>query len=281
MRKLKRRRRPSILLIGAHPDDITYSAGGLAAMARQLDFDVIEVIASTGQAGSQDEELWPSHLIGNIRTHEQLEANEILGITQTIFFGFEDGQLHATQARLTAELRRLIKRYRPVLVVTYGPDGLTGHPDHRVVSACATQAFRQASLVDSELWYIAATEEWRKHIRPHLESANAMYGPEYPDVFETDDLILDLRLASEVLERKLEAIDAHVSQSQPLDAALAPVGGIEVLTLPWFSHEAYRLGIPDTHPTERTQSWLLPRVLSRSTSIRTPDLSTSSGSSES
>jgi LmbE family N-acetylglucosaminyl deacetylase len=230
--------RPTVLLIGTHPDDITYSVAGFAAKLRRLRYRVIEIVVTNGDGGSQDEARWPSHRIAQIRQEELLAANKILRI-KTIFLNFLEGQLPVRKAELTAQLRRLIERFQPVLVITYGPDGLTGHKGHGDTSDCATLAFDQAGLSHASLWYIAKTEEWHTHVRPILdEYAQAIFPSEHPFA-ELRHLVLDLRLSARHLADKLRAMRAHHSQLTMLDASLESVGGIAVLDKDWFGREAF------------------------------------------
>jgi LmbE family N-acetylglucosaminyl deacetylase len=226
-----------IMLVGAHPDDMDYATGGLQAMASAAGLRVINVVATCGEAGVLDESRWPRSTLRQTRCAEQDIAAALLGAIKPIYLGYGDGRLGTYEAAPAIKrLRDLMDFYSPKLVVTYGPDGLTGHSDHQVISDWVTRAFRLYGTDKGDLWYIAATPEWQADIQPHLEKAKAIYRA--PEVYGPGDLALDLELPETILRLKLLAVKSHASQSQPLDAA---IGGLELL-LPWFRRETYRLG---------------------------------------
>jgi LmbE family N-acetylglucosaminyl deacetylase len=223
------------MVIGAHPDDMDYATGGLQAMAAAAGLIVINVVATCGEDGVLDETRWPKSSLPKTRCAEQDAAAYILGAARPIYLGYADGRLAGYNAkRAIKRLRDLMDFHAPKLVITYGPDGLTGHEDHQVISDWVTRAFRLYGTDHGELWYIAATPEWREVIQPHLEKANAIYRA--PEVYS--DLVLDLDLPESILQLKLLAVAAHASQSQPLDRT---IGGLELLEA-WFKRETYRLG---------------------------------------
>ena len=71
---------------------------------------------------------------------------------QPTLLAFPDGKLgdylgdRALMTRLTDQVAKQIERLHPDVVVTWGPDGGTGHPDHRIVSNIATQLQRFKTL---------------------------------------------------------------------------------------------------------------------------------------
>jgi LmbE family N-acetylglucosaminyl deacetylase len=82
------------------------------------------------------------------RADEARCAATTLGAREPILLGFPDGKLgdylgdRSLMARLTDRIAKEIERLQPDVVVTWGPDGGTGHPDHRIVSNIATQLLR-------------------------------------------------------------------------------------------------------------------------------------------
>jgi LmbE family N-acetylglucosaminyl deacetylase len=79
--------------------------------------------------------------VGRIRETELREAAEILGIGELSFLDYVDGDLdRAEPSQIIARIVYHLRRIRPHVVVTFGPDGAYGHPDHIAISQFATAA---------------------------------------------------------------------------------------------------------------------------------------------
>jgi LmbE family N-acetylglucosaminyl deacetylase len=116
-----------MLVIGAHPDDCEYKAGGLAALYRQAGHDVCFVSVTNGQSGHQTR-YGPG--LAAERREEAAASGRILGLDYRVL-AYVDGALQPTlEAR--CEVIRLIRRYDPDLVLTHRPNDY--HPDHRITS---------------------------------------------------------------------------------------------------------------------------------------------------
>jgi LmbE family N-acetylglucosaminyl deacetylase len=107
------------------------------------------------------------------RVGEANAAAEMLGTHAPIFLGFPDGKLgdylgdRTLIYRLTARLAEELRRLRPDVVITWGPDGGTGHPDHRIVSSVVTQLQRTgAPGVPERLFYMTLPLEAIRAFNP-------------------------------------------------------------------------------------------------------------------
>ena len=87
--------------------------------------------------------------------------------------GFPDGKLgdyigdRSLLYRLTDRIAGELQRLHPDAVLTWGPDGGTGHPDHRLVSNIATQLARAAAPgVPARLFYMSLTAEGMRAMNP-------------------------------------------------------------------------------------------------------------------
>lgn len=122
-----------LLVIGAHPDDAEYRAGGLAAKYRQLGHVVEFVSLTNGDAGHQSME---SSALAQRRRAEAEAAGRVCGIEYEVWDN-HDGELESS-----LELRRrvisLIRSFKPDLVLTHRPDDY--HPDHRYTSQLVQDA---------------------------------------------------------------------------------------------------------------------------------------------
>src|SRR5688500_16193141 len=136
----------TLLGIWAHPDDEAYLSGGLMALARDVGSRVTCVTATRGELGTPDPQSWPSARLAVERTDELRRSLEILGVGEHHWLGYQDGRCADVDAAVAVgELCALIADVRPQTVLTFGPDGQTGHPDHRAVSAWVTEAFDRAA----------------------------------------------------------------------------------------------------------------------------------------
>ena len=133
--------------IHAHPDDQEFTVAGTLAKWAKTGCEIVSVIITSGDGGSND----PAHdasykpTLAKIREGEQSAANEALGVKQTIYLHYPDGELEPTVA-LRKEVTRLIRMHKPEAVVTGDPqavfygNGYINHPDHRAAAQVATYA---------------------------------------------------------------------------------------------------------------------------------------------
>src|SRR5205823_14118727 len=94
-----------------------------------------------------DEHEYPGlEMLGQIREAELRAAAEVLGIHSVDFLGYIDGELdQANPAEVVAKIARHLRRVKPDVVVTFGPDGSYGHPDHIAISQLTTAAIVAAA----------------------------------------------------------------------------------------------------------------------------------------
>lgn len=127
----------------AHPDDETLGIGGTIARAIAEGVEVHVITATRGQAGRyRDNSAHPGReALGRIREAELRAAAAVLGVHDVQVLDHLDGALdRADSAQVVAEITRHLRRIRPDVVVTFGPDGAYGHPDHIAISQLATAA---------------------------------------------------------------------------------------------------------------------------------------------
>jgi LmbE family N-acetylglucosaminyl deacetylase len=129
-----------VLVIMAHPDDPEFSSGATIARLVKEGKKVVYVICTAGDKGSADRMMTPARLV-EIRMAEQRAAAAVLGVADVIFLGHPDQALEA-DAELRKELVRLIREYRPDLVITHSPYQryIWWHRDHRQCGEAAMDA---------------------------------------------------------------------------------------------------------------------------------------------
>jgi LmbE family N-acetylglucosaminyl deacetylase len=135
----------SVLAVFGHPDDET-SAGPLLARSAAEGHDVYVASITSGQKGFRPHFGMPGgDALGAVREDELRRAARALGIHEPYLLGFEDQGIssHAVAEEVAARLREIIEETKADIVLTWGPDGITGHPDHRMASNIASVVFQQ------------------------------------------------------------------------------------------------------------------------------------------
>ncbi|MEO8745502.1 MAG: PIG-L deacetylase family protein [Candidatus Dormiibacterota bacterium] len=134
----------NVLVVTAHPDDPDFGAGGSIARLAKEGARVTYVIVTDGSQGGEDPKQKDSELKA-IREREQRAAARVLGVKKVEFLGYKDGHL-APDLKLRRDIVRMIRKYKPELVITHTPgrvlDGPMGgsHPDHLAVGEATMAA---------------------------------------------------------------------------------------------------------------------------------------------
>lgn len=191
--------------IHAHPDDQEFGVAGTLARWAEAGCEITSVVITSGDSGSND----PAHgadykaKLAEIREAEQRAANDVLGINETVFLGYPDGELEAT-LQLRRELTRLIRRFKPDAVVTGNPEAFfygseyVNHPDHRAAARAACEA-----VFPSAGTRLIFTELLEEGFEPHNVKRLYIHGAEKPDTWVN---------ISKTMKAKVEALRKHVSQ---------------------------------------------------------------------
>jgi LmbE family N-acetylglucosaminyl deacetylase len=210
-----------ILAVFAHPDDETFLAGGTLAKYAARGGGVFLLCATHGEAGRRGEyDHLSKEQFARLRQQELEAAARALGIQRPLFLDCADQQLaQDCWASATQETIRAIRRIRPEVVITFGPDGISGHPDHVALSQIVTTAFWTADqtsvlpiessefppFAPSRLYYVLRSTS----VPRCCEAKGSIEAP-------PPTTVIDIR---EYGARKLEAIRCYQSQKhlQPED----------------------------------------------------------------
>lgn len=211
----------TILSIWAHPDDETYLAAGLMASATDNGQRVVCVSATAGEHGTADPETWPPQRLGRVRRWEAAAAMAVLGVIDHRLLGLPDGRLGACEALGVAMVRRLLDDVRPDTILTFGPDGMTFHPDHIAVHRWVTDAWQHDGR-RSRLLYATPTVEHLDRFGDLYEDWNMYMTDERPTGVPQDDVNVHIRLDGARLDRKLAALRAMATQTSGVMAMLDP-----------------------------------------------------------
>src|SRR6185503_8208071 len=116
------------------------------------------------------------------RAEEARCSAAALGAQAPVLLAYPDGRLgdylsdRTLLARLTDQIGAEVDRLRPEVVITWGPDGGTGHPDHRLVSAIATQLLRTgAPGMPERLFYMYLPPDTFTLLTPQRPPAPLFY----------------------------------------------------------------------------------------------------------
>ena len=197
----------TLLAVLAHPDDETFRCGGTLALLARKGVRVHLLTATRGEAGScGDPPLCAPAELPALREQELRCACAALGIELPRIIGYPDGRLAEVDAEeIVAAILATVTQVRPQVLLTFGPDGLSGHPDHVAVGACAAEAFRRSGEI-AALYTMALPQS--------IVSQMGM-----PAVCPVPDEAVTLLVdVSPVWEAKLAAMRCHATQvgSTPL-----------------------------------------------------------------
>ena len=205
----------TILGVWAHPDDEAFLAAGLLAMAADAGQHVACVTATRGELGTSTPELWTPERLGRLRAWELSASLSILGVREHRWLGHRDGACAAVDPRQgSEEVARVIDETRPDTIVTFGPEGFTGHPDHAAVSHWTTLA-RQRANPRARLLHVVPTDNFATRFDDLNRSFNVFVGGP-PTTYPISGLDLHLHLTDDVVDRKVAALRAHASQTSQL-----------------------------------------------------------------
>jgi LmbE family N-acetylglucosaminyl deacetylase len=132
-----------LLCILAHPDDEALAMGGVLARYAAEGVETYLMTATSGERGwlGAPGEHPGERRLAQIREAELRAAAEILGIRGLSLLRYPDGALATAEpAAVIGRIARAVRQIRPQVVVTFGPDGVTGHPDHVAISQLTTGA---------------------------------------------------------------------------------------------------------------------------------------------
>ncbi len=195
--------RRRVLVIGAHPDDIEFGAGGTIARWVDDGWEAHYVIVTSGQRGVQDARQ-DAEAFGRLREEEARAAAKVCGVTDVTFLGYMDSEV-VDSRELRRDLSREFRRHRPHRLLTMSPeqvlsDTFINHPDHRTVAQATLDMVLTGgttAAIFPELDLEEGLPPWRELEDIWLFGAGG--GGEAVDV-------------TSYFERKVAALEAHASQ---------------------------------------------------------------------
>lgn len=220
----------------AHPDDESFGCAGSLALAHDAGATTRLLVVTRGEAGTPDGQ--PDPAFGDRREAELIGAAKAIGLDEvSILEGYADGAVadHPFEV-LVDEIAAWLADRRPQAVITFGPHGVTGHPDHVVVGSAtrwAVERLAETGQAPNAVYVIS----------PIFDPSGTRYdlSPEEQAATHRIDI-------TSVAGTKLEALQAHASQADTSDeiSALRSAidGGLPI-------HEGFhrvRPIVPAPHP---------------------------------
>jgi LmbE family N-acetylglucosaminyl deacetylase len=230
----------------AHPDDDTFGVAGSMATHRD-ELDVLVVLATSGEAGLiADPSLATRENLGDVREEESRASYRAIGVKpEQHFLRYPDGGLKDLDpAQIVEQVTELLVEFRPDVVVTFGPEGVTKHDDHMYMSRVGTEAFHRARDTAAggfeRLYYVGipasrieAFREIQRQMGQEPFDPKAPFQPRgVPD--ETITVWFD---GTAVWREKHEALLSHATQAaemQEIPEDLRPLAfGLETFVQAW------------------------------------------------
>ncbi|HEV2528912.1 MAG TPA: PIG-L family deacetylase [Thermomicrobiales bacterium] len=241
--------RGGVLFALAHPDDEAFGMAGTLTLLRRAGVPVTLVTATRGEAG---EILVPGHAtpatLGAVREQELRVAMALAGVDDIRLLGHRDSgmagtpenddpraYINAPDEEVVAQIAAVIRSVRPAAIVTFGADGIYGHPDHIAIHHHATAAATLAAdpsapaglgepwQVDA-LYYAALPRERVRRMAQRQDGPFRSLTPEQLEELGTPAAEITITMpVADVVEHKERVIRAHRTQIDPK----GPFAGID------------------------------------------------------
>lgn len=199
-----------VLVVTAHPDDEAYFAGAL----RQVVESGGEVRLLCATLGERGRSYLPyectADQLKQLRNAELDAAAKAIGMSQVVIGGYPDGALSDHRESFIARIAEVASEYSPNIILSYGPDGYTGHADH-VAAYTAAFAVAQARHV-SYVAFALPPEPHRTELMQLLNAKRKL------GVYVDSGQVLEASVAVAAdAVFKLELLRHHTSQLQGLN----------------------------------------------------------------
>ncbi|OZM57248.1 hypothetical protein CIB95_07225 [Lottiidibacillus patelloidae] len=173
----------------AHPDDEAFTVGGL--LAQYADDPKVKTVVYSATLGDAGKCGYPpvceKSELAKVRKQELKVACAYLGVDYLHTGTYSDGKLDSLkEGELLQAVTKLLSQYKPEVVVTFPPDGISGHPDHIAISKATLQAAKELPFI-KRFYFVAL-----------------------PSIHETIDVKISIKPTH--LEKVKNALQAHKTQ---------------------------------------------------------------------
>jgi LmbE family N-acetylglucosaminyl deacetylase len=205
----------TILGVWAHPDDESWCMAGIMSVARSNGQRVVCITATKGDAGqTADETKWPQTRLGEIRQHELEHALEVLGVKEHHWLDYQDGKLAVSDgAAAIQQIAEIIEQVQPDSVFSFGPDGITGHPDHQTIHNWAKLAIKKAASKAKFYGAIEVKEKYEAIPQACHDAFNIYFNVDIPKTVPENKVDFFFVLPDSILSKKIESLEVQECQT--------------------------------------------------------------------
>lgn len=238
-----------VAAVFAHPDDDTFGLTGSLLRHGPDALDYLLIVATSGEAGLIYEgSLATRENLGEVREQEERAALAASGFggAEIHFLRHPDGALaEVDREALVGQITEILRPFAPQVVVSFGPEGITGHEDHIAIGAAADEAFHRLRSEAPEGSYLrlchsaipaGVIEGFREYLRSTGQDPGPPDAPFAPRGVP-DDTIAIVSDGSATVDRKILAMREHRTQYDELESMgeemLPAAFGTETFVIAW------------------------------------------------
>jgi len=189
-----------IACVFAHPDDEAFGPGGTIAKLALEGHEVSIICVTDGDVDNNG--------LKDIRNKELLASAEILGVKQVLFLGFVDGTLsNAIYHKLANAIKEKLDQLQPETIITFDPNGVSGHLDHIAVTSVVNWLFPKLPYLKKIMYFVS-----RIGVSQEIDDY-FVYFPPGKSKDQVDEVV-DIEM---VWATQVAAMRAHVSQKSDCD----------------------------------------------------------------
>ena len=224
-----------LLCITAHPDDEAGAFGGTLLLYSSRGVETSVVCLTEGTAARNRGKARNSEELARLRRAEFAASCKILGITHGEVLTYSDSKLdRADLYQVVGDLVLRIRRLRPQVMITFGPDGgLTGHIDHAMAGTFATLAFEWAGRPDR------FPEQLEQGLAPHRTQKLYYHTADFslPDrqPISQPTVTTRIEIGQDLFDIKAKAFQQHTTQAPLFEKVRKnlgeTLGGVEMFHL--------------------------------------------------
>ncbi len=202
-----------LLCVTAHPDDEAGAFGATLLLYHDRGVETYVVCMTAGTAARNRGTARSNEELAAMRRAELAASCKVLNVGHCEVLDYTDGQLNRTDLYIAVgDLTRRIRRIRPHVVLTFGPDGgLTGHVDHAMAGVFATMAFEWAGRADRY------PEQLEHGLTPHRAQKLYYLTADFvlPDrqIIAPPTVTTRIEVGTERFQKKDEAFRQHTTQA--------------------------------------------------------------------
>lgn len=210
------------LFVFAHPDDETFTSAGTIALLTKKGHTVKTICATKGEAGLVgNPPLTTQETLPIVREQEMRNAAKVLGVSEIFFLGFIDGTLHSIPLKILYEpIIRIFEKEKPDVVITFGKEGGSKHPDHIRIGKVTTRVFHEYMGLAKKHVRLYHTVSAKSYIRK-LKQDNKMHYT-FGEIKGTKDEDITTAVAiHNTRKEKIRALQCHKTQHKDVDRFLS------------------------------------------------------------